>query len=150
VRRMDLVGLSLAVAIGFFVGVQPAINGRLGQSTGQPALAALISTFTSTTCLLIYCLIIRPEIPAWGVLRAGPWWMWTGGLIGAVYVAVSLNLVQRLGATVLVAVVLVGQMIAALIVDHFGLFGLPESPITLQRLVGVGFLIAGVGLIRWF
>ena len=149
-RRMDLVGLSLAVAIGFFVGIQPAINGRLGQVTGEPALAALISTLTSTTCLLIYCLIIRPEFPAWGVLRAGPWWMWTGGLIGAVYVAVSLNLVQRLGATVLVAVVLVGQMIAALIVDHYGLFGLPESPITVQRLLGVGFLIAGVALIRWF
>ena len=61
-----------------------------------------------------------------------------------------LNLVQRLGATVLVAVVLIGQMVAALIVDHYGLFGLSESPITIQRVVGVALLIAGVALIRLF
>ena len=76
--------------------------------------------------------------------------MWTGGIIGAVYVAVSLNLVQRLGATVLVAVVLIGQMVAALIVDHYGLFGLSESPITIQRVAGVALLIAGVALIRLY
>jgi transporter family-2 protein len=150
VRRMDLAGLSLAVAIGVLVGVQPAINGRLGHFTGNPALAALLSTLTSTACLLIYCLILRPDLPAFSMLRTGPWWMWTGGIIGAVYVAVSLNLVQRLGATVLVAVVLVGQMIAALVVDHYGLFGLSESPLTIQRVAGVVLLIAGLALIRLY
>jgi len=83
-------------------------------------------------------------------LRTGPWWMWTGGLIGAIYVAVSLNLAQRLGATVLVAVVLIGQMIAAILVDHYGLFGLDQQEISPLRILGVICLIVGVVLIRAF
>jgi len=150
VRRMDLLVLLVAVAIGATIGVQPVINARLGNFAGDAALAALISTVTSTTTLLIYVLIIRPELPSLAAMRAGPWWIWTGGFIGAVYVAVSLNIAQRLGATTLVAVVVLGQMTAALIVDHFGLLGLAEHPISPLRILGVLLLIAGVALIRLF
>jgi transporter family-2 protein len=130
--------------------VQPVINARLGNFAGNPALAALISTTVSTSCLLIYALIIRPELPSISKLSAGPWWMWTGGFIGAAYVAVSLNVAQRLGATTLVAVILVGQMSAAVLVDHFGLFGIAQHTVTPLRLVGVVLLIIGVALIRLF
>lgn len=149
-RRMDLAVMFVAVGLGASIGVQPVINARLGNFAGNPALAALISTLTSTTVLLIYVLIIRPELPSLAVMRSGPWWIWTGGLIGAVYVAVSLNVAQRLGATTLVAVVLVGQMIAALIVDHYGLLGLAEHAISPLRILGVLLLIVGVVLIRMF
>jgi transporter family-2 protein len=147
---MDVMLLGIAVVLGLAVGVQPVINARLGNFAGNAALAALISTVTSTTCLTLYVLITRPGLPSWGSLRAGPWWMWTGGLIGAIYVAVSLNLAQRLGATVLVAVVLIGQMIAAILVDHYGLFGLDQQEISPLRILGVICLIVGVVLIRAF
>lgn len=147
---MDLMLLGIAVVLGLAVGVQPVINARLGNFAGNAAVAALISTVTSTTCLTLYVLIVRPGLPSWGSLRAGPWWMWTGGIIGAVYVAVSLNLAQRLGATVLVAVVLIGQMIAAILVDHYGLFGLDQQEISPLRILGVICLIVGVILIRAF
>jgi transporter family-2 protein len=150
VRRMDLLVMVVAVAIGATIGVQPVINARLGNFAGDPALAALMSTVTSTVCLLVYVLVIRPDLPSMAVMRSGPWWIWTGGLIGAVYVAVSLNIAQRLGATTLVAVVVLGQMAAALIVDHFGLLGLAEHPVSLLRILGVVLLIAGVALIRLF
>lgn len=147
---MDLLLLGVAVFIGMAVGLQPTINARLGNFTGEAALAALISTLTSSTCLILYLIILRPEIPSWGQLRIGPWWMWTGGVIGAIYVAISLNLAQRLGATVLVAVVLIGQMLAAVIIDHYGLLGLEQQTITPLRILGVVLLIAGVILIRAF
>jgi transporter family-2 protein len=147
---MDALLLGVAVVLGLAVGVQPVINARLGNFAGNAAVAALISTVTSTTCLTLYVLITRPGLPSWGTLRTGPWWMWTGGLIGAVYVAVSLNLAQRLGATVLVAVVLIGQMIAAILVDHYGLFGLDQQEISPLRILGVICLIVGVILIRAF
>lgn len=147
---MDVMLLGIAVVLGLAVGVQPVINARLGNFAGNAAVAALISTVTSTTCLTLYVLITRPGLPSWGTLRTGPWWMWTGGLIGAIYVAVSLNLAQRLGATVLVAVVLIGQMIAAILVDHYGLFGLDQQEISPLRILGVICLIVGVVLIRAF
>ena len=95
---MDLLLLGIAVLIGVSIGLQPTINARLGNFAGEAAIAALISTLTSSACLILYLVILRPEIPSWGQLRVGPWWMWTGGIIGAIYVAVSLNLAQRLGA----------------------------------------------------
>jgi transporter family-2 protein len=147
---MDLLLLGVAVVIGAVVGLQPAINARLGNFTGEAALAALISTLTSSACLILYLVILRPDIPSWGQLRVGPWWMWTGGVIGAVYVAISLNLAQRLGATVLVAVVVIGQMLAALVIDHFGLLGLDQQAVTPLRMFGVFLLVAGVILIRAF
>ena len=150
VKRMDLLVMLIAVVIGATIGVQPVINARLGNFAGNPALAALISTATSTTLLLTYVLILRPGLPSAAEMRAGPWWMWTGGIIGAVYVAMSLNVAQRLGATTLVAVILIGQMIAALIVDHYGVMGLAQHPISPLRILGVLLLIAGVALIRLF
>lgn len=147
---MDLLLLGIAVFLGLAIGLQPTINARLGNFTGEAALAALVSTLTSSTILILYILILRPEIPSWGQLRVGPWWMWTGGIIGAVYVAISLNLAQRLGATVLVSVVLIGQMVAAIVIDHYGLLGLEQQSISPFRVLGVIFLIIGVILIRVF
>jgi transporter family-2 protein len=147
---MDLLLLGVAVMLGVAIGLQPTINARLGNFTGEAALAALISTLTSSTCLILYILILRPELPSWGQLRVGPWWMWTGGIIGAIYVAISLNIAQRLGATVLVAVVLIGQMVAAIVIDHYGLLGLDQQEISPLRILGVIFLIVGVILIRVF
>lgn len=117
---------------------------------GNAAVAALISTATSTTCMALYVLIIRPGMPSWATMRSGPWWMWTGGIIGAIYVAVSLNLAQRLGATVLVAVILVGQMTAAAILaDHYDCSP-DQQEISPLRILGVICLVVGVILIRVF
>lgn len=149
-RRMDLLVMLLAMAIGALAAMQPVINARLGNFAGSTALTALMSTTMSTTLLLIYALIIRPERPSLSQLSAGPWWMWTGGLIGAAYVAVSLSVAQRLGATTLAAVILVGQMAAAVAADHYGLFGLAQHQITPLRILGVLFLLLGVALIRMF
>jgi transporter family-2 protein len=76
-----------------------------------------------------------------------PVWAWFGGLMGAFYVATSTIVATQLGATSLLALALLGQLATALIIDHFGWLGLPENPITLVRLAGVGLLGVGVWLI---
>ena len=74
-------------------------------------------------------------------------WAWFGGLFGAFYVAISTVVAAQLGTTSLLALALLGQLATALVIDHFGWLGLPEHPITLIRLAGVGLLGAGVWLI---
>jgi transporter family-2 protein len=140
----------LAAVIGGMAAVQPVINGRLGREVGDFGLAAMISVATSTTCMLIYMLITRPDLPSLADVKAGPWWIWTGGIIGAAYVAVSLGVVAKLGATTLASVVLFGQLTTALIADHFGWFGLTPHEISIPRLIGVAMLIGGVALIRFY
>ncbi|MGD9712830.1 MAG: DMT family transporter [Thermomicrobiales bacterium] len=138
-----------ALLMGCFMAIQPAINGQLRFRVGSPAQAAMISTSVSTISLLTFVLLVqRPSWPDGEIVRSTPWWVWTGGLLGAVYVAASIVLVQRLSAAVAFSLVILGQMICALILDHFGWLGLRDHEITPGRLLGAGLVVAGVALIR--
>jgi transporter family-2 protein len=142
---------TIAVAMGCFLAVQVAVNGGLRLRTGDPAHAALISTTISTASLLLYSVaIVRKPWPDPAQLTSAPWWIWTGGLLGAVYVATSLVLLSRLGGAILFASIVVGQMLATLAMDHFGLFGLPRHEVNPWRVLGAIFLVTGVALIRHF
>jgi transporter family-2 protein len=72
---------------------------------------------------------------------------WTGGIFGAIY-AISILLLPRLGAAMVVALIVLGQMLGALAFDHFALLGGPENPISLARVAGAVLLFGGVILIR--
>jgi bacterial/archaeal transporter family-2 protein len=74
--------------------------------------------------------------------------VWTGGLLGAFYVLGSIVTAPKLGAATLVAVILAGQAIASLLVDHFGWVGFEEQPISALRIAGVLLLAGGVALVR--
>jgi transporter family-2 protein len=76
-----------------------------------------------------------------------PGWAWLGGLLGAGYVAVTTVLGPRLGAATLLALTLGGQMAAALLVDHYGVIGFPQNPVTPARLAGAALLVLGVILV---
>jgi transporter family-2 protein len=77
-----------------------------------------------------------------------PWWGWTGGLLGALYIAASVVLAPRLGAAVLVASIVAGQLAAALVLDHFGLIGFAQKSVTPVRACGAVLLFIGVYLIQ--
>ena len=76
-----------------------------------------------------------------------PRWAWLGGLIGASYIIATLELGPKLGAALLLALILAGQMTASLVVDHFGLLGFPHHPVNLPRLAGALLLVVGAILI---
>jgi transporter family-2 protein len=73
---------------------------------------------------------------------------WTGGIFGAIYIAISILLLPRIGAATLVALIVLGQMVASLAFDHYGILGLPVQPVGLMRLLGAGFLVVGVALVK--
>jgi bacterial/archaeal transporter family-2 protein len=147
---MAFVLIAVALALGALASIQPGVNGRMRTAVGDPIFAALVSTTFSTTSLLIYTLIRQPARPSFDKLAAGPWWMWTGGFIGAAYVALAIILTQKIGSAAMMAAIVVGQMVAAMVIDHFGVFGLEVREITPTRLLGVLLLFAGVALIRYF
>ena len=151
VRSMTLVFLVLAVGIGSIVVVQASINSELRGIVGDPWRTALISTTVSTICLFVASLAVKGTAwPSSGEAGAISWWMWTGGVLGAIYVAAASILVARLGSAVLFALVISGQFVTSVVMDHFGVIGLDRQEITPGRAAGVLLLIAGVVLIRRF
>jgi len=137
----------LGLTAGLGLALQVGMNAQLRRVLGSAYSAALISFLVGTTALVTLMLLTRTAIPSREGLAAVPMWAWFGGLFGAFYVAISTIVAAELGATSLLALALAGQLLMALVVDHFGWLGLPENPITLGRLFGVSLLAAGVWLI---
>ena len=138
----------LALAAGTCIPTQAGINARLSLWAGSPLLAAAISFLVGTLILCSYVLAARLPLPDWRSAAGQPWWLWCGGAMGAFFVAVTIYLAPRLGATSMLAWLLAGQMLAALLLDHFGVLGYPLQPLSLGRVAGVLLLMAGVYLIR--
>lgn len=138
--------LVFALLAGAMLPIQFGINAQLAQWTGGSLRAALVSFVVGALGLLVVVLLAARGWPD----RASdaPWWVWTGGLLGAFYVVGSIVTAPKLGAATLVALILAGQAIASLLVDHYGWVGFEENPITPLRLAGVVLLAGGVALVR--
>lgn len=131
---------------GVLVGMQPAINARLGRSVGT-FQAASISFIVGTIFLLLITVFTSGGFAGFGHVGRVPWWALTGGLLGAIYVAISLVAVRALGASGIAAVVITGQLAISVVVDRLGLFGLARQPIHVHRIVGLVLLAAGAALV---
>ena len=140
----------LALVAGTCIPTQAGINARLSLWVRSPVLAAATSFLVGTVVLAGYALAARLPLPTLRSALDQPWWLWTGGVLGAFFVAVTIHLAPRLGATNMLAWLLAGQMLAALVFDHFGLLGYPQHLLSPGRAVGVLLLIAGVLMIRIF
>ncbi len=140
----------LALLAGVVIPTQAGINAQLGNWTRSPVLASAISFAVGTLVLLVYSAVMRIPLPALATAGALPWWVWTGGAFGAYFVAATIFLAPKLGATTMVALLLAGQMVASLALDHFGLLGYPVHPVSLGRLAGVAMIAGGVMLVRNF
>lgn len=138
------------VVIGLLSGVvlplQAAVNAQLRQVLASAVLAALVSFLVGTVALLGYAAMTRTVLTDWRAAALAPWWAWLGGLLGAIYVVTAILVTPRLGAAALVAVTVTGQLVAALVMDHFGWLGLPLQPLSSARIVGAVLLMAGVFL----
>jgi transporter family-2 protein len=91
--------------------------------------------------------VMRHDLPGREQVAGVPLWAWFGGFLGAAYVTVATLAGPRLGAMLLLALTVAGQMVASLVVDHNGWLGFAQQPVTALRLIGVAFLVLGIFLI---
>jgi transporter family-2 protein len=137
-----------AVIAGMSFVAQQAVNANLRSSIGSAAWAGFISYLGGTICMAALALVLRDPWPAGALLARSNWWAWGGGLLGSIYIAISIILLPRLGAATTVALIVLGQMLGSVLFDHYGWLGLPRHPADWQRIAGVLLLIAGTVLIR--
>jgi transporter family-2 protein len=139
---------ALALGAGVSVATQQVLNGSLRESLGSPAWAGLISYAGGLLTMIVAVITLAEPIPSLRIMAGVPWWAWSGGLFGGVFILLAILLLPSLGAATLFALVIAGQVLAAVTLDHFGALGLAPHPISTARLVGAALLIAGVVLIR--
>jgi len=143
-----LVPLALAVLAGVSIVVQQVLNANLREQLNSAAWSGFMSYFVGVLCMVVFALALRDPLPAAAIAGRIPWWAWSGGMFGAIFIALAIYLVPQLGAATFIALLITGQMLTSVAFDHFGWLGLEQRPVDVTRLAGAGLLIAGVVLIR--
>jgi bacterial/archaeal transporter family-2 protein len=136
----------LAAAAGVLVGMQAPVNSRLGRSIGS-VQAATFSFVVGTIALALIATLFYGGLGGFAQAVKAPAWAWFGGLLGAVYVTVAILTVRTLGVSGLTALVICGQLTAAVVIDRFGLFGIAKQQIGVTRIVGLALLVIGALLV---
>ena len=143
----SLIAIFVVVLAGGATALQAPTNARLATAVASPVNAALVSFAVGTVALGVVAAILhaRPDVAA---TRALPWYTWLGGAYGACFVVAAAWGVPRLGVAMTITLMVGGQLLISLALDHFGVLGVPQQPLSLGRIAGVGLVLAGVLLVR--
>ena len=136
-----------AFVSGALVALQAPTNAMLSRAVGSPVNAAMISFAVGLLALIAVVLALGVR-PNGAEVRALPWYAWTGGLYGAVFVALAAFAAPRIGVTQFLMISIAGQLTMALVLDRFGAFGLPKIEISPLRILGLVLVLAGAALVR--
>jgi bacterial/archaeal transporter family-2 protein len=139
-------GNAFAVALSLLAGLagaaQVAINGAFGERIGTLEATAF-NIFVSAVILAGIVFVARFSFAGVADGIRQPAWLWLGGVAGAFVVGTITFAGPRIGALATIALLIAGQLVMGLVIDHFGMFGVERIPITWTRLIGVLLLAAG-------
>jgi transporter family-2 protein len=140
------VAVLLTVLAGGWIALQSPINSHLGRHVGA-LQGAFVSFVVGTLVLLVAASLARGGLGQIGAVREVSWIYVTGGVLGAGYVTVALLAVRPLGTSGVIAATIAGELAVAVLIDHFGWFGVERHTVDAGRVVGIALLAAGVLLV---
>lgn len=146
---MFFVYLIIALAAGVALATQSAINTQLAKAMSGEAVIATFISFAVGTLVLFFIAWVKTDL--WGNLStvpSQPWWKLIGGILGAVVVFTTVLLAPKLGITAMLFFIIVGQLITATTIDHFGLIGMPIREVNITKFIGL--IIVAFGLVFYF
>ena len=145
----NVFSIALIILAGGATALQAPTNAKLMTAVGSPVNAAFVSFAVGTVALGLMAVLFqtRPDVVA---AKSLPWYAWIGGLYGVVFVIAATWGVPRLGVALTITLMVAGQLLISLILDHFGAFGAPRQPVNLGRLAGVALVVGGVIMVRRF
>jgi bacterial/archaeal transporter family-2 protein len=144
-----LLSIAAAFLVGALITLQTGSNAQLREVLG--ALPAIIaSSALGIVVLVVVGAAMGVSAPSLQRFAGAPWSAWIGGLCGAVYAVTVVLLAQRLGAATLTALVVTGQLVCSVVLDHFGLIGFELHPAGMARIAGCLLMVAGLALIWRF
>ena len=146
---MFFVYLIIALAAGVALATQSAINTQLAKAMSGEAVIATFISFAVGTIVLFFIAWVKTDL--WGNLStvpSQPWWKLIGGILGAIVVFTTVLLAPKLGITAMLFFIIVGQLITAATIDHFGLIGMPIREVNITKFIGL--IIVAFGLVFYF
>lgn len=144
---MQIGAMTLTALAGATLAVQVGLNATMRDHAGSPMAAALVNFAVGTVFLFVAVLFGRNSLAAIAGATGAPWWAWGAGILGGLYIAASAAFGPLIGGATFLALIVAGQMIAALALDHYGLLGFPVRPLDAGRAAGALLVVAGMFLL---
>ena len=142
--NFQLFALLLALIAGALVGVQRALNGQINEYSQNSYTTSLLNFITGTSFLSLFIIILialgRVELQP---LPIGPWWIYTGGIIGVIYIAATSLIVQHLGVLTFTLFSVGGQLIASLLLDIYS----PTQGVSVSWYLVSGIAMTYIGVL---
>lgn len=139
----------MVVIAGAFLPMQGSMNSKLAKAGENPVYASMISFTIGVLALVAYILLTSQNV-SWKGLKDAPSYSWLGGVLGAFYVTVIVFAFPKIGPGLTFGLVVAGQLITSMVMEHFQIMGTPHQPISLGRIVGVLLIIIGVVAVKKF
>jgi transporter family-2 protein len=136
----------MAVVIGILMPVQAGLNAELTRHLKHPYMGAFLSLSIGSVMIFLMIFLNGSYADFKRVTQTPPH-LFLGGILGAIFVSSSLYLIPKMGATALICAFMTGQLIGSVLLDHFGLLGLPSYPLSIQRILGIFLLFSGLLLV---
>ena len=144
-----LIYILLAIAAGSGLPIQAGLNSKLAKIGGSPIYAAMIS-FSVGVLLLCMFLLFTSQNVSWKGLKDAPAYSWFGGLFGAFCVSVIIYCFPKIGPALAFSLIIAGQLLMSMLMEHFQVLGAQPNPINLGKIVGFLLIIGGVVLMKTF
>ena len=143
-RDLSIAAVILGVVAGTIVGVQRALNGQINEHSQQSFTTSLLN-FAMGTSFLLILLIFAIAIGGMELspLPAGPWWIYTGGVIGVIYIAFTSTIVQHLGVLTFTLISVGGQLVGSLLIDLFS----PTKGVQISVYLVTGIVLTYLGVL---
>ena len=143
-NNLSLLAVTAGCIAGAVVGVQRALNGQINEHSHQSFTTSLLNFITGTSFLVILILIgVALGKNELSPLPAGPWWIYTGGVIGVIYIAFTSTIVQHLGVLTFTLFSVGGQLAASLVIDLVS----PTDGVSVSAYLVTGLAMTYVGVI---
>jgi transporter family-2 protein len=143
------VWIALALMAGAMLPIQGGLNAKLAKSIHSPLYASMISFVTGALVLIICVVFWRQPLNSAG-FKDAPYYVWIAGALGAVYVTAVILAFPRIGPTLTFGLVVAGQMIVAVVLDHFNVLTAAQHPVNIWRVLGIALILTGVVIVRKF
>ncbi len=139
----------VALLAGAFLPIQAGLNTKLGRAIENPVYASMLSFITGALAVALYILFTKQPV-AWAGIKTAPAYVWVAGALGAFYVTAIILTFPKIGPALTFGLVVAGQMISSVILDHFKVLVAEIHSINIYRVLGMLLIVAGVVLIRKF
>lgn len=146
--KSNLIYYALALITGALIPVQASTNAAFSKSTGSPIITGLIIFVVGLMAMVTFIFFRGIHLPSYQQIISAPIYAYLGGIIVAIYVVMITILVPGIGVATAIAFVVTGQILCAIVIDHFGLFNVHVRSIDISRITGILLMAGGICLMK--